>query len=119
MTGFAPNQVRVTGTLTGDTTITVLYTRQSYNLTIRYRYIDGGEAAPTFRTKAEYNYTFARRSPTIAGYTPSDRVVSGTMPARDVEYIVYYSPDDDRIIIDDYGTPLGLGLGLNAGECVE
>ncbi|MBQ7645487.1 MAG: MucBP domain-containing protein, partial [Spirochaetales bacterium] len=120
ITGFKPNMDRVTGTLDEDTEITVLYTRQAYNLTIRYRYIGGGEAAPTFRTTAEYGYTYSRTSPVIAGYTASDRVISGRMPARDVEFIVYYSPNDDRVIIDDYGTPLGLGnLGLNAGETIE
>ncbi len=120
ITGFAPSQARVTGTMNDNTEITVVYSRQSYNLTIRYRYINGGEAAPTFRTTAEYGYYYSRRSPVIAGYTASDRVISGRMPARDLEFIVYYSPDDDRVIIDDYGTPLGLGnLGMNAGETIE
>ena len=79
----------------------------------------GGVPADPERTMAEYNYTFSRRSPVITGYTASDRYISGRMPAYDVEYIVYYTPNGD-ILIDDYGTPLGIGnLGLNTGECVE
>jgi len=66
--------------------------------------------------------------------------VSGVMPNRDMEYVVWYltiteedeenpdNPEDNyrqrRIgrlsLIDDYGVPLGLGeVNRNAGECVE
>lgn len=53
--------------------------------------------------------------------------MTGIMPDGNVIVTVYYTPIgtpatpvNDLIIIDDYGTALGLGnLSLNAGDCIE
>jgi len=69
-------------------------------------------------------------SPVIAGYTATALRVSGTMPNRDAEYVVWYVPEPDPendtppvpgyTVITDYGVPLGLGeINRNAGESVE
>ncbi|MCR5162146.1 MAG: MucBP domain-containing protein, partial [Lachnospiraceae bacterium] len=111
------------GTLSAEVsgiTITNSY-RELYTVTVRYRYVGGGTAAPTVRMTFEEGDHYYIQSPTISGYTVSRTSVQGTMPARDLEYTVYYSrPEDDEIVILDYGTPLGLGnLALNTGDCVE
>ncbi len=42
------------------------------------------------------------------------------MPKRDVTITVIYLPNQEIIPIEDFETPLGLGLGgLNAGETIE
>ena len=92
-----------------------------YKLTIEYVYQDGTEAAETYTEEKlsagdKYNVT----SPTIPGYHPSIKIVQGTMPKRDVTITVIYLPNQDIIPIDDFETPLGLGLGgINAGETIE
>ena len=91
-----------------------------YTLTVRYRYVGGGTAAPTVRMTFEQGDHYYVESPRIAGYTASRTSVQGNMPARDLEYTVYYSRPEEDVVILDYGTPLGLGnLGLNTGDCIE
>ena len=42
------------------------------------------------------------------------------MPARDVMVTVIYLEPRNTITIDDFVTPLGIGLGsMNAGETIE
>ena len=121
--GYDADQLRVAGTLNADTTIDVYYTRHIYTLTIRYRFVGGGVAAPTYTANLEYGASYSIASPTIAGYTTERPRVRGTMPNRDVEITVYYdttATPPDLITIDDYGTPLGLGnLSINAGDSIE
>lgn len=62
-----------------------------FKVTIHYRFADGTEAAPDYSenyvTGAEYNVA----SPEVAGYTPSQAVVSGTVEDSDVEVTVTYT----------------------------
>ncbi len=98
-----------------------------YRLTIYYIYLDGTTAAPTYTEQLEAGTEYSVTSPEIPGYTPSMYVVTGIMPARDVEYTVIYIPapdDPDQpesfMTIEDYETPLGLGATvMNVGICVE
>ena len=103
-----------------------------YTLTIKYRYYDGRTAASDYTATVPYNQTYRVESPVIGGYVSSPSVVAGTMPARDVTRTVIYvtseegeSVDEPIIfplyfLIDEYGTPLGLGnLNINLGEGIE
>ncbi len=98
-----------------------------YRLTIYYIYQDGSTAAPTYTEQLDAGTEYNVVSPTIPGYTPTMEVVSGVMPARDVEYTVIYipagSPDDPDIRfynLEDYDIPLGLGtLYMNIGVCAD
>jgi len=124
MLGYTASLERVTGTITQDITVDVYYTPLSYNLTINYRYADGRVAAGSYVAVVEYGAEYNVASPTIGGYRASQRRVQGTMPSHDVEITVYYTaipaPVPELIVIDDYGTPLGLGnVSLNAGDCIE
>ena len=99
-----------------------------YRLTIYYIYEDGSTAAATYTEQLNAGDTYSVSSPSIPGYTPSVYVVSGTMPARDIEYTVIYVPiptDPDGhggkyLTLEDYETPLGLGeTSMNVGICIE
>ena len=98
-----------------------------YRLTIHYIYLDGSTAAPTYTKQLEAGTAYNVPSPTIKGYTPSMYVVSGVMPARDMEYTVIYIPvpdDPDNtkpfITIEDNETPLGFGKSyMHVGICIE
>lgn len=98
-----------------------------YRLTIYYIFLDGTTAAPTYTEQLEAGTEYYVPSPEIPGYTPTMYVVSGVMPARDIEYTVIYipapdGPDDPPPFktIEDYETPLGLGASyMNVGICVE
>ena len=63
-----------------------------YRLTIYYVYLDGTTAAETYYAQLDAGTEYSVPSPYIAGYTPTMEVVSGTMPARDVEWTVIYIP---------------------------
>ena len=122
--GFTPDQDVVAGTLTEDTIIDVIYSRNSYTLTIRYVDMNGNVNATRYRKVFLYGDRYSVRSPQIAGYEASRAVVSGTMPARDVQVTVRYAAQNQPVqeleTIEDYGTPLGLGnLVQNAGDCFE
>ena len=98
-----------------------------YRLTIYYVYYNGGTAAPTYSSQEEAGASYGVSSPDISGYTPSMSLVSGVMPARDVQYTVIYYPDgefDDSgssfMNLDDYEVPLGIGShAVNVGICIE
>ena len=118
--GYIADQLRVKGTMPNeDVTVTVYYDLGEYTLTIYYRYVGGGTAAPTYKkTGLNIGDSYSVKSPVIDGYTCDRPTVRGKMPGRNVTITVYYAGED--IIIDDYGTPLGLGnLSLNAGDTIE
>lgn len=115
----------------------------TYRLTIYYIYQDGSTAAPTYTEQLDEGTPYAVTSPTIEGYTPTRALVSGIMPARDMQYTVIYIPappknpedptDEDPgtedpepdtgnplKTIEDYEIPLGLGATMmNLGVCVD
>ena len=118
--GYARSMERVSGTITEDTELTVIYTSSEYTLLILYRYEDGREAAPTSADKVRAGETYLQASPSIQGYRPSVQVVTGEMPARNLTITVVYTPNNGSVIIDDYETPLGLGnVGMNLGDCYD
>lgn len=95
-----------------------------YQLRVIYIYLDGGTAAPTHTEQLNAGDAYNVPSPEIKGYTPTLRLVSGVMPARNMEYIVIYVPVSDEaetiLTFEDYENPLGLGaLYMHVGICVE
>ncbi|MBO7364719.1 MAG: MucBP domain-containing protein, partial [Lachnospiraceae bacterium] len=121
--GYTVDIERVKGTLTKDTEYDVHYTRTEYTLTILYQYEDGTTAADTYTATLNAGSAYSVTSPVIDGYHTNLTIVEGTMPARNVTVTVIYvkNPNVPNLItIDDFLTPLGLGLGgLNAGETIE
>ncbi len=98
-----------------------------YRLTVHYIYYDGRTAAATYTAQLDVGAAYSVISPEISGYIPSTYVVSGVMPARNVEYTVVYipieglmRPGSPLLTIEDYETPLGLGASImNVGICIE
>ena len=61
-------------------------------------------------------------SPSVAGYTMSASLVSGTMGYSNVTVTVLYLPDasGETVSIEDYESPLGLdNLHAQMGVCTE
>lgn len=76
--------------------INVFYKKNVFNLTIHYVYAEGGAvAAPDHTENVTFNSTYSVTSPTINGYTADTTVVSGTMPAENVEVTVTYTKRTD------------------------
>lgn len=76
--------------------IRVFYKKNVFNLTIHYVYAeDQSKAADDYTKSVTFNDTYNVTSPTIDGYTADTTVVSGTMPAENVEVTVTYSKRTD------------------------
>jgi hypothetical protein len=118
--GYTPDLERVSGTLTANTEYDVVYTVNEYTLTIRYVYPNGEPATDPFVGGFLFGEDYSIPAPVIPGFYTANRVVTGTMPARDVTVTVIFAEAENLIHIDDFETPLGLGLGsINAGETIE
>lgn len=105
-----------------------------YHLTIYYVYADGSTAAETYSATLQAGETYYVPSPEISGYTPTISLISGIMPARDLQFRVVYltlNPDEENpafrlsemeklFSLLDYETALGLGFSImNIGLCLE
>ena len=118
--GYSASMGRVSGIMEGDAEYDVIYTINSYTLTVRYIFQDGTTAAPDYLRTLLYGDFYMHDSPVLSGYTASQRVVLGTMPGRNMVYTVIYVPDTVDIVIDEYGVPLGIGnVEMNVGDCFE
>ena len=118
--GFSVNAERVSGVVTGNVVYDVVYTRNSYTLTVNYVFQNGATAAPSYNRTLFFGDFYMHDSPVLSGYTASQRVILGTMPGRNLVYTVIYVPDTVDIVIDEYGVPLGIGnVEMNVGECFE
>lgn len=130
--GYSADLMYVIGTITEDTVVDVVYTRNSYTLTVQYRYLDGTVAATdTVMRNMRYGDPYTIASPVIAGYVANQTSVSGVMPEGNVVLTVYYAATPARnmlgnepprmfVLIDEYGIPLGVGnVVMNVGDCFE
>jgi hypothetical protein len=101
VTGYTPSQTTVAGVMgSSDRTVDVLYTKNSYALTIHYLYEDGTTASGTVTRQVEYGAGYSETSPSIAGYTADSTSVSGTMGTSDVDVTVTYSPVEYTLTIN-------------------
>ena len=132
LTGYQPETDRITGTIDGkDVEVTVRYTKLTYTLTIDLTSITTGESAGdpiTMQLTNGENYDVT--IPATDGFTPMVEKVTGTMPANDRTITVFMIPDGENadelrrnynsMIIEDYGTPLGVfNSVLGSGELAE
>lgn len=83
------------GVTESENVIKVFYKKNVFDLTIHYVYAEGGTAADDYTKSVTFNDTYNVTSPTIDGYTADTTVVSGTMPAENVEVTVTYSKRTD------------------------
>ena len=86
-----------------DTVVHVYYTRNSYNLTIKYVDAQDNTLAPTHTESLPFEDTYSVDSPAIPGYQLADSAqstVSGTMPAGDVTVKVEYSAINYTLVVN-------------------
>ena len=112
-----------------DTDNATVKTFEKHKLTIEYIFMDGSEASPKHEETLKEGDKYHVKSPEIEGYKPSQEVVNGTMPDRDVVITVIYvkKPDknrnaggEDYFTILEYRAPLGVGnVNMNVGDCYE
>ena len=93
--GFAADQSSCTGTVSSSNTIVrrdVIYTRNSYNLTVRFVDTNGTDLINPYENIYKYEQNFNVQLPTISGYTctKQDGWYNGTMPARNIIYTAIY-----------------------------
>lgn len=69
--------------------------KNEYNLTIKYIYEDGKQAAETYTETLTPEASYDVKSPKIEGYKADKTVVQGEMPFRDVEETVVYTKRTD------------------------
>lgn len=99
--GYHPSVEVVEGTMgSKDVNITVKYSKNSHNLTIKYQFENGSEAATTHSESLKYNDDYKVKSPTVKGYTPQEEYVSGTMKDEDIEKVVVYKQNKHHLVID-------------------
>ena len=76
--------------------IKVFYKKNVFTLTIHYVYAEGGgQAAEDYTASVTFGDSYSVNSPTINGYKADKPVVSGKMPAENVEVTVTYSKRTD------------------------
>lgn len=78
-----------------ENVIKVFYKKNVFNLTIHYVYAEGGTAANDYAASVTFGDPYSVNSPVIDGYTADTTVVSGTMPAENVEVTVTYTKRTD------------------------
>lgn len=79
----------------GSLVLKLYFKLNQFQLTINYVYADGTTAATSHSETLTVGNTYSVNSPTINGYTADTTVVSGTMPAENVEVTVIYSKRSD------------------------
>ena len=120
--GYAVDVRIVSGLMEdGGLVYDVIYTPRDFTLTIRYVTLDGKEVAPSHQETLRYQDAYSVESPALDGMICTNKLVDGTMPARDVVItVIYVKKGNGLTIIDEYDVPLGLGqVAINAGDCFE
>jgi len=85
VSGFAPDRSVVSGRMSeSDATFTITYKKPKYLLTIRYSHQNGSRIAADYTGRYEEGEKYEVRSPSVMGYTTSNEIVSGVMPAHNV-----------------------------------
>ena len=82
--------------------LTFYYKKNTAKLTINYVYKDGSKAAESHEAELPYQSDYSVESPVIEGYTANNLVVSGTMPAGNVEVTVTYTKNSYSYTVEHY-----------------
>ncbi len=99
-TGYTPDKkIATVNAISANTTVTVTYTLNTYNVTVHYVYEDGTKAADDKTVKVDYNKSYSVDSPSIVGFTADKPVVSGVMGIGDVEATVTYKINSHKLTI--------------------
>ena len=94
VSGYVPDQPVVSGTISDNVTINVIYKHITGQLVIVYVYEDGSEAAKTHQATMDTDEPYKVDSPSITGFYADKTPVSGTMTENGVYEIVTYHPNE-------------------------
>ena len=98
--GYTPDKkIATVNAISANTTVTVTYTLNTYNVTVHYVYEDGTKAADDKTIKVDYNKSYSVDSPSIVGFTADKLDVSGVMGIGDVEATVTYKINSHKLTI--------------------
>lgn len=89
--GYEADVSTLTGICRGSEKLRVVYRLGSYQLTIRYLYPDGSEAAPNYNAAYHFGEAYSVLSPEVSGHIPANAVLEGLMEGKDLLFTVYYS----------------------------
>ena len=89
--GYTSGMTSSSGILNGDTKIFVMYTPNTYTLTVHFVYADGTEAFEDHVEEVLYGREYSVEVPTLPGYIPDPRTVAGTLTDGDTEIFVVYN----------------------------
>ena len=76
-----------------DVNVSATFEPDTFTLTINYILEGGGTASETYSARLPYGTQYSVSTPVISGLTPSQELVSGTIPANDVTVDVTYYTD--------------------------
>ena len=112
--GYTADKTIVSGIMPAqNTVITVVYLKNSYNLTVKYIYEDGSQAYPDETFEIARNTPYTLISPEVTGHTPDIKEISGTSLSEDetvtVTYYknsytltIHYTLEDGSSVFDDF-----------------
>lgn len=96
-----------------------------FSLEIRYEFLNGRTAAPTYRETLMAGEQYSRTNPEIPGYVTARVRVQGVMGSQHTVIVVLYIPEEmaeqgETTSIDEYEVPLGMdNLHAQMGVCIE
>lgn len=91
ITGYKADINTLVGICTKSQTVGVIYRLGSYQLTVRYLFPDGSEAAESYTATYRFGEFYSIIPPEVSGYLPANTLIEGTMEGEDLVLTVYYS----------------------------
>ena len=119
--GYTPDPATVKGKLTANTEVTVVYSRNSYTLTITYVVPTGFTAPLKHVEKLKYNDTYSVNSPAVPGCKlefDAEATISGTIKGN-VDEVVNYKAIDYTVRFEDSdGAEIDTLSNLHYGDTI-
>ena len=106
--GYTADLLNVSGTITEDTTIDVVYSKNKYNLVINYYDDRGNIIADSYTDVLEFNDSYNITSPEVYGFKPMYETVSGIIKDNTTINVNYTRNDYSLIIyyVDEFGNTM-------------
>lgn len=89
--GYRADTSSLSGVAQTADRITVVYRIGTYQLSIRYLYQSGAEAAPAFKGEFQFGEKYSISSPILEGFKADYTLIEGNMDGDDLELVVYYT----------------------------
>ena len=97
--GYIPNIKTVSGTITQDTEIDVIYTKNKYDLVIHFKDIDNNKIYDDINNQYEYLDKYKIELPNIYGYHLNNYILEGTIE-ENLEFDIIYNKNKYELVIN-------------------